>query len=484
MSQSSKLKQNAISGIGWSMGGSIASYGITFIVGIILARLLSPEEYGLIGIITIFITVFNGIIDSGFSNALIRKQNVTQIDCNTAFFTNLGVSLFLFSFLYLAAEPIASFFHNERLVLLTRIMGLCLIINAFSIIQIALLTKELDFKTQTKCSCISALLSGILGIALAFWGYGVWALAWQQITQKAINTICLWLFRDWRPNFYISKNSFKELFSFGWKLMVAGILNNIWGQLYQIVIGKCYTARVLGYYTKANEYVNLVTINLTSVIQKVSYPTLSRIQGDKERLKYGYRIIIRMAALVVFSCCMWMAACSKQLILVFIGEQWLPCVLMMQIVCFNLALFPIHAINLNMLQVQGRSDLFLKIEIVKKIAGILPIVIGIFFNIIWMLITGVVIGFCVEFVLNSHYSGKMLGYSSFQQVKDIAPAIFISLTMATLVFIVGLIQINPYILLPLQCIIGFLVTIFLCEYFKLQEYIEIKNICGSILKIR
>lgn len=471
-----KLKANAVHGIGWSFGGSAASYGITFIVGVVLARILSPEEYGLIGIITIFITIFNGIIDSGFSNALIRKQDATEDDNSTVFYTNLGISAVLFVALYVASPYIAIFFKNEDLIPLTRVMGICLILNAFSIIQVALLTKELDFKTQTKCGIVSSIISGVVGIIMAYAGYGVWALVWQQISRQLLNTLCLWLWRSWRPKLVLSTQSFKELFGFGWKLMVSGIINSFWGQIYQVVIGKCYTAATLGQYTKAREYVNLVSQNLTSVIQKVSYPTLSKIQDDKERLKHGYRIIIRMSALVVFVFCLGMGGCAKQLVLVLIGEQWLPCVPMMRIVCFSMALYPIHAINLNMLQVQGRSDLFLKLEIVKKIIGILPILAGIFFNIYWMLIAGFLTGGCIDVVLNSHYSGKMINYSTWDQVKDLLPSAGIALLVGIITLFIGFIPINIYALLALQVLVGTIVTITICERLNLPEYIEIKKI--------
>lgn len=480
MLRDNDIKQSAIKGLGWSLGGSLASYGITFLVGVVLARLLTPAEYGLIGIITIFITVFNGIIDSGFSNALIRKQNVSEEDNNTVFVSNLGIAIILFFALYYFAIPISAFFNDSRLIPLTRVMGICLIINAFSIIQIALLTKDLDFKTQTYCSFISSLISGLIGVALAFCDYGVWALVWQQLSQKALNTVLLWKLRKWRPKLIFSIQSFRDLFGFGWKLMVSGILNNIWSQIYQIVIGKCYSPSTLGQYTKAREYVNLVSMNLTSVIQRVSYPTLSKIQDDGERLRNGYRKIIRMSAFVVFTCCMGMAGSAKQLILVLIGEQWLPCVPMMQIICFSMALFPIHAINLNMLQVQGRSDLFLKLEIIKKILGLIPLTAGILLNIYWMLIIGFLTGGCIDFFLNSHYSGRMICYSSLQQLRDLSPSIIISIGLAIIVFFIGLLPWSEFIVLPIQIVIGFTFVIFWAELFQLPEYKEIKEICTKI----
>ena len=475
------LKDKTVRGAGWSFGGSAVSYGITFLVGIVLARLLSPEEYGLIGVIMIFVTIFDGIIDSGFSNALIRKKNATDEDNNTMFITNLAISMLLFFVMYLGAPIIAHFFGHEQLIPLTRVMSFYLIINAFCLIQRTLLIKEIDFKTITKCKIISAMVSGIVGIIMAFMGFGVWALVGQQLSLIFINTLCLWLFRNWKPSFIFSWSSFKDLFGFGWKLMVSGIINSVWGQLYQIVIGKCYSTDTLGQYTKAREYVDIVSKYLTSVVQQVSYPALSQIQDETDRLKEGYRRVIKLTMLVVFILVLGMAACSKQMILVLIGEKWLPCVPLMQLVCFSMCLYPLHAINLNMLQVQGRSDLFLKLEIIKKAIGVLPVLAGIYFNIYWMLVVGFITGGCIDFILNSYYSGKFLGYSTKDQLKDILPSLWVALVIAFPVFGLSFLPINAFFLLPIQLIVGASLAYILLEKTKLEEYQELKQIALPIV---
>lgn len=475
------LKNKTVKGVGWSFGGSAVSYGITFLVGIVLARLLSPEEYGLIGIIMIFVTVFDGIIDSGFSNALIRKKDATELDINTMFITNLVISVALFFVMFFSAPLIARFFGNEKLIPLTRAMSVYLIINAFCLIQRTLLVKEIDFKTISKCQVISAGLSGVVGVAMAFAGFGVWSLVGQNLSRILFNTVCLWIFRNWKPEFVFSWNSFRDLFGFGWKIMVSGIINSVWGQIYQVVIGKCYSAETLGHYTKAREYVDIVSKYLTSVVQQVSYPALSQIQDEKERLKNGYRRVIKLTVLVVFVIVFGMAACAKQFILVLIGEKWLPCVPIMQLVCFSMALYPLHAINLNMLQVQGRSDLFLKLEIVKKCFGVLPVLAGIFFNIYWMLIVGFLTGGCIDFVLNSYYSGRFLGYSTRAQLKDILPSLLISMAVALPVFGLSFLSLNPYILLPIQLIVGGGIAFALLEWTNLDEYRELKSIALPVV---
>lgn len=474
------LKRKAVKGAGWSFGGSVVSYGVTFLVGIILARLLSPEEYGLIGVIMIFITVFDGIIDSGFSNALIRKKNATDLDNNTMFITNLMISVVLFGVMFTSAPLIAHFFNNEQLVPLTRVMSFYLVINAFCIIQRTLLIKEIDFKTITKCRVISAVISGIIGVVMAFLGYGVWSLVGQQLSLIFFRTLSLWILRKWRPNFSFSWDSFKELFGFGWKLMVAGIINSIWGQMYQVVIGKCYSTETLGLYTKAREYVDIVSKYMTSVVQQVSYPALSQIQDEKERLKNGYRRVIKVTVLVIFVLVLGMAACAKQFVFVLIGEKWLPCVSIMQLICFSMAMYPLHAINLNMLQVQGRSDLFLKLEIIKKLIGVLPVLAGILFNIYWMLIVGFLTGGCIDFWLNSYYSGKFLGYSTKDQLKDILPSLKIAVAVALPVFGLSLIPLNPFFILPIQMIAGVGIAYVLLEKTKLEEYQDLKQIAFII----
>lgn len=475
------LRKKTVSGVGWKFGGSIASYGITFLVGIVLARLLSPDEYGLIGIITIFITIFNGIVDGGLSTAIIRKNDATDEDYSTVFITNLVTSIILFVILYFCAPSIALFFKRQELVNLTRVMGSCVIINALSLIQQTILIKELDFKTQAKCSIISSILSGLIGIGMALMGFKVWSLVGQQISKILFYTVCVWILRSWWPRLVFSWNSFKGLWNFGWKILVSGLISNLWNEIYQVVIGKFYSPYTLGQYTKGREYVNLVSQNLTQVVQTVSYPTLSKIQDDKERLRNGYRTIIRVTMLVTFVLVLGMAACAKQFILVLIGEKWLPCVPLMQLTCFSAMLFPLHAINLNMLQVQGRSDLFLKLEIIKKFVFIPPILIGIFLNIYWMLFASFLCG-CFAYYLNAYYSGSFLDYSIKDQIRDILPSFSISSTMAIVVYVLSFLPINNYILLPIQIIIGAVIVIALCEKNKLPEYYECQEMAKTYLR--
>ncbi len=478
---SESLKNKTVKGTVWSSLDAFLGQGITFLVGLVLARLLSPEEYGLIAIITIFISVFNSIVDSGFSNALIRKQDATEADYNTVFYTNLAISAVLSTALFFGAPRIADFFSRPQLTPLTKAMSSVVIINAFAIVQNIRLTKNIDFKTKTKVSLIASLTSGVIGIAMAFGGFGVWSLVAQQISKQLLNSVFLWFFIRWMPKLLFSWKSFKEMFDFGWKLLVSGLINTIWTEIYQVIIGKFYQPQTLGQYTRAQQFSSIFSSNLTSIIQRVSYPVLSQLQDDKERLKSGYKRIIKITMLVSFVLMLGLAAIAKPMILVLIGDKWLPAVPFLQILCFNMMLYPLHSINLNMLQVQGRSDLFLKLEILKKIVGVIPLCLGIFVNIYYMLIGSVFVGF-FSYYLNARYSGPFLNYSIKEQVKDIMPGFSIALLVALPVYAISYLPLNPFILLPMQLLVGLLIVLILCEKAGLEEYKEIKSIVLGLLK--
>lgn len=478
------VKNKAIKGAGWSFADNIMSQGITFLVGLVLARLLTPEEYGLIGIIAIFIAVFNSIVDSGFSNALIRKTDAKDLDYNTVFITNMVLSVFLFLVLFFSAPAIARFFDQPQLLPLTRVMGSVVIINAFAIIQRTILVKKVDFKTQTKVSLIASVTSGIIGIAMAVAGYGVWSLVGQQISRQLLNSLFLWIWAKWYPRIQFSVQSFKELFGFGWKLLVSGLIDTVWKEIYQVIIGKCYSAETLGQYTRAQQFGSIFSSNLTSIVQRVSYPVLSEIQDDKARLKAAYQKVIKVTMLVTFCCMLGLAAIAEPMIVTLIGEQWLPAVPLLQIICFMMMLYPLHAINLNMLQVQGRSDLFLKLEILKKIIAVGPLLMGVFMDIYWMLWGSVITGF-ISYYLNAFYSGRFLNYSIWEQIKDILPSFIVAILMALVVFALSFINLPPFVLLVIQLLTGVVLVVILCEFTKLDAYIEIKNILLSFInKIR
>lgn len=474
------LKQQTVRGVGWSFADSMLGQGITFLVGLVLARLLSPDEYGLIGIITIFINIFNFIVDSGFSNAIIRKNNTTDQDYNTMFIVNMGVSVILFGLMVVCAPLIAEFFHRPELTNLCRVMGIVVIINALSIVQNTKLTKRLDFKIKTKASFISSISSGILGIVMAYKGLGVWALVGQQISYRLLNTLCLWSFNRWYPNFKFSISSFREMWNFGWKLLVSGIIDQAWTQIYQVVIGKFYTPAALGQYTRAQQFAGICSSNITSIVQRVSYPALSKIQDDTLRLKSGYKKVIKTTMLVTFTLMLGLAGCAKSLIIVLIGNNWIDCVPMLQVICFSGMFYPLHALNLNMLQVQGRSDLFLRLEIIKKCIAVIPILMGIFIGIYYMLICSVITGLFALY-LNAYYSGPYLKYPIWEQALDILPSLLMSLSMFIILFGLSYLTISPLLMLPFQIFIGAIYTLTVCEIRKPEEYLELKGIALPII---
>lgn len=478
--QQESLKNKTIKGVGWSAADALLGQGVTFIVGLVLARLLSPDEYGLIGICLIFTTVLNGIVDSGFSNALIRKKDVTDEDYNTMFTTNMAISIVLYVLLFISAPFVSDFFHRVELIALVRVTGLILFFNALSITQVTILTKNIDFKTKTKASLVSAIISGVIGIAMAFMGYGVWSLVAQQLSKQLLYTLCLWVLSKWWPRFTFYKDSFKYMWGFGWKLLASGILNNVWNQLYQVVIGRCYTSSTLGHYTRANEYASIFSSNLTLIVQRVSYPVLAEIQDDKERMVQGYRKVIKVTMIVTAVCMISLGAVSEPLIYTLIGTKWHEAATYLPLICISMSLYPLHAINLNILQVLGRSDIFLYLEILKKIVGIVPIVIGIFCGIYYMLLASILTG-VISLYLNTWYTGKTLNYSFWKQLRDITPSYFTALVIALAVYFLKYLSLPYYIVLMLQIIVGIVACITISEIFKFNEYKELKTIVIKVV---
>lgn len=474
------LKHKAIHGVGWSFIDNIASSGITFLVGLVLARLLTPKEYGIMAMIAVFIAVSNSIIDSGFSNALIRKTRIERVDYNTVFYFNLTVSILIYTLLYLAAPAISVFFKESVLVEIIRILGLVLIINAFSVIPRTQFVRDVNFKTQTKVSLISSISSGVFGIGMALGGMGVWSLVGQQLSRQFLNTLFLWIYSKWYPVWEFSRKSFKELFEFGFKLLLSGLLDTIYKNIYYIIIGRFYTSAQLGQYTRADQFNMIFSSNLTSVVQRVSYPVLSSIQEEPERLREAYQKVIKITMLITFACMLGLAAVAKPLILILIGEKWLPAVYFLQIICFSGMLYPLHAINLNILQVKGRSDLFLKLEIIKKIIAVGPIVVGVVYGIEYMLWGGVLTSF-IAYFLNSYYSANLMNYPTSEQIKDILPTFLTSFLVAAFMWSVSFWNISVYALLPIQLLAGISLTLLIYEKLHLDEYLELKQLVLTAL---
>lgn len=474
-------KNKTVKGLAWSGIDNMVQYGVTFVVSIVLARLLSPSDYGLIGLTAIFTSVCSSIINGGFSTALIRKKDATDADYNTVFIVNLTMSILLYAIIFACAPLIAQFFGRHELVALTRVSSLDMVIGALAIVQRTRLVKRIDFKTQTKITFIGSICSGTIGIVMAILGFGVWALVAQQLSSRIIRTVLLWFYNKWIPKLSFSSQSFHELFGFGWKMMVSGILDTVWKDLYPVIVGKFYSPDTLGQYTRARHFARFFSSNLTKVIQRVTYPVLSNIQDDKERMVKAYRKMIKTTMFVTAISMFFLGAIAEPLIYCLIGPKWHEASTYLPLMCISSSVYPLHAINLNMLQVQGRSDLFLGLEIIKKIIAIGPLMIGAFVGIMPMLYTSIFTTIIVYF-LNSYYSGRFIGYSSWMQIKDIAPSYGIAIAVAFSVFFIKYLPISFWFVLPIQIILGVVVFFFLCHETKPEEYIEIKNIVLPQLK--
>lgn len=474
------LKSKAINGVGWSATDAFLGQGVTFLVSLVLARLLSPSEFGIIGIATILIAILTGFVDCGFSNALIRKKDVSGEDYNTMFITNVGMSIVIYAIIFVISPIIAGFFQQQEVTNILRVLSLIIIIQSVSLVQQTILTKHINFKAKAKATVISATLSGILGITAASCGYGVWALVVQQLSANISNTICICIICKWTPNFKFHLDSFRQMWTFGWKIMLSTFIDRVWNELHQTVVGKWYTPAALGQYSRAKIYAHFLSSNFTLIIQRVSYPVLSEIQDDKEKLVYGYRKIIKLSMFVTVVCLIPLGAISEPFVYCMIGNQWEQAASFLPLMCIYMSLYPLHSINLEMLQVEGRSDLFLKLEIIKKTIGLGPLCLGIFVDIYWMIAGSIITGF-ICFIINSHYSGKNLGYTSWQQFKDILPSYIIAFIIAISVYFIKYLPISCFIVLPIQLLVGSVVFFTICEKIKLEEYIEAKQLALKLL---
>jgi len=474
------LKDKTVNGTIWSGIDNVAQFGVTFVVSVVLARLLSPDDYGLIGIITIFTAVCTALINGGFTTALIRKKDATDDDYNTSFIVNLIMSLLLYAIIFLCSPFIADFFNRQELVSLTRVSSLGMIIGALAIVQQTILTKRIDFKTQTKVTIVASVTSGIIGIVMAMMGFGVWSLVAQQLSSQTLRTVLLWIANKWIPKLQFSSASFHELFGFGWKMMASSVLDTVWKELYQVVVGKFYSPATLGQYTRAKQFSTLFSSNLTTVIQRVTYPVLSNIQDDKERMVSAYRRIIKVTMFVTAISMFFLGAVSEPLLYCLIGPKWNEAATYLPLICISGSLYPLHAINLNMLQVQGRSDLFLGLEIVKKIIGLVPLFVCIFYGVLPMLYVNLITG-CMSYFLNSYFPGKLLGYTSWMQLKDIAPSYGLATLIALCIYFLKYLPITYWVILPLQIVLGTGIFFFFCTKTKMQEYKEVLDLLKPYL---
>jgi len=429
------LRKKALSGIYWTFLQQFSIQGISFLVSIVLARILVPAEFGLIGMISIFIAIGKSLVDSGLSQSLIRTKDATQEDYNTVFYFNLVGSLIIYLFIFVTAPYIALFYKQPILTLIVRLYCFIFVINAFDTVQTTMLNKQMNFKTQMKVTVPSLIISSVVGISMAYLGYGVWSLVWSAITQSFFNVLQLWFWSSWRPTLTFSIDKFKYHFHYGYKLTMSSLLDTIFNNAFTIVIGKFFSPAQVGYFTRADNLKQLPINNIASALNKVTFPLFATIQNDDVRMKNVYKKIMQMVIFLVAPMLIFAAVLATPMFRLLFTEKWLPAVPYFQILCANGILFPIHAYNLNILKVKGRSDLFLKLEILKKVLLIFVILISFYFG-IFGLLYGSVIFSIVAFFINTHYTAKFINYKPFEQISHIAPAILLALFVGVLLYFI------------------------------------------------
>jgi len=477
----SNLKRKAASGFFWSMLEGVFSQGLGMIFGIILARMLSPNEFGVLGMITIFISIAQVFVDSGLSQALIRKQNCTHHDYTTIFWANIFLGGLSYIIIWAAAPYISDFFDKPELTQLTRIASIVIIIGSFTLIQQTILVKNVDFKTLTKISTVGTFVSGAVSLVLAFYGFGVWSLVWRTIINQAVRSLMMWQHNKWSPQLSFDRKIFLELFSFGSNILIISIIASILKNFYNLIIGKNYSATILGYYTNAEQYSTLPSSTISNITNKVTFPILSEIQDDNIRLKNTIRKLTKTIMYVSFFIMFGLAAVAKPLFFVLFGEKWLPAVPFFQTLCLAYSITPMHIINHNIMKVKGRSDLFLKTELIKYLLFIPFLYLGIVYG-INVLVAGIVILYWIGFVINAMFSGKLINYSISGQFLDFSPMILLFAMPASLVYFMGwFLEIGNFSLLVIQSSVYLAISVILSVILKVTAYLEIKEILHNKL---
>lgn len=487
MPDTGSLKEKTVKGLLWSFIDLMAKGGMQLLVQIILARLLLPEHFGLIGMIIVFIVISDTIIDSGFSQALIRDKNTSQTDYSTIFYFNLMIAIVLYVLIYLFSGSVSNFFEEPQLTSIIRVLSLVLIVNSLGLTQRIMLIKNVDFKTITKVNIIAVIASGAITITMALMGFGVWSLVVHSLAMQSIQTLFLWFFNKWIPSIVFSMKSFQKFFKFGYKLLISSLIDTFYNNLIFVIIGKFYSPTQLGYYTNANKFRDLAAYSISTTVQRVSYPVLSSIQDDEDRLKSGFRKIIKTSALINFPLMIGLAAIAMPLFTLVLGDKWIPAVIYFQLLCIAGMLYPIHLANLNILQVKGRSDLFLLIEIIKKALLTILILSALFFKLgIIGLICATLVNSFASLYINSYFSSKEIAYSTFEQFKDLFPIFTISIVMGGIVLVVGNILPDYQLLkIVIQVGVGIVIYIIGCRLFRVKELDNInKLILGFIPKVK
>lgn len=474
-------KGKVINSLFWKLMERGGVQGIQFIVQIVLARILSPNDYGIISLLTIFIALANVFIQSGFNTALIQKKNVKEEDFSSVLYISLVVSTILYIILFFASPFIANFYKIAELKQVLRVLAIILFFGAFNSIQNAIIARTMQFKKLFIGSVFSILISGIVGITLAYSGFGVWALVAQQIVNQVSITFILWFTLKWRPKLIFSINRVGNLFSYGWKLLVSSLIDTIYMNLRGLIVGKVYASNMLAFYNRGEQFPQLIVNNINGSIQSVMLPTLSAEQENKKRVKELVRRSIVTSSFLIFPMMIGLAVVGEPLIKILLTDKWLPAVPFMQIFCLSYALWPIHTSNLQAINALGRSDIYLKLEIIKKIIGIIILIISMFYGIYAIALGGLLSGIISSFI-NAYPNLKLLNYGYKEQIKDILPSLLLSIIMGGVAYSILYLNMSSYLTLISQVLVGAMVYIGLAILFKLECYEYLLITVKSLIK--
>lgn len=465
-------KSKVLSSLIWKLSERVGVQGVQFVLQIILARLLSPEDYGLIAIIMIFIALANVFIQSGFSTALIQKKDTDEKDYSSVFYLSLLLAGIIYSVLYLSAPLIGKFYSSIELVKVLRVLSLTLFLGAFNSIQNVIISKKMEFKKQFLSSIVAVVFSGILGVILAYKNFGVWSLVYQQLVSQFL--ICLILLKivDWKPKLEFSFEKIKELFKFGSKLLLSSLIDTLYMNITSLVIGKFYSPSMLGYYNRGNQFPQMIVSNFNGSIQSVLFPALAAEQENKERLKNIVRRSTVTSSYIIFPLMIGLMVVSEPLVKLLLTDKWLPCVPYLRIFCLSYALWPIHTANLQAINAIGRSDIFLKLEIIKKILGIVILIISLKYGAYAIAIGVLISGILASFV-NGYPNKKLLNYGYLEQVKDILPSLVLSMVIGGGIMLVTIFNLSNIVTILSQIILGIITYLILSYLLKLECFMYI-----------
>ncbi|WP_347559801.1 lipopolysaccharide biosynthesis protein [Clostridium sp. AM58-1XD] len=469
------MKDKVVNGLFWKLLENGGAQGIQFIVAVILARLLTPEEYGTVGIITIFIIIANVIVQNGFSTALVQKQKADERDFSSVFYFGLAASAVMYGVLYVSAPYIAEFYDDPILCPLVRALAVVLFPGSVISVQTAYVSRKMEFKGLFKATMMAVVLSGSVSIWMAYEGMGVWAMAGQQIVYYFALMTGLFLDISWKPRLLFSLHRIKIMFEFGWKLLCAAMIDTLFSNLYGLIMGKIYNQRILGGYNRGEQFPKIIVTNLGAAIQSVLLPAFATKQDDVGQVKNMARKAIQVSSYTVLPMLIGMMAVADSLVLALLGEKWMFSVPFLRIMCVAYCFYPIHITNLQAINAMGRSDIFLKLEVIKKAVGIAGLLIGVQFGAVIMVSIKAFVDFVCIFI-NAWPNKKILGYSIGQQWKDMSPALFLSVIMGAAVYAVGMMIHGVWLRLVLQILAGMAVYVALSVVFHVESFYYLADI--------